>query len=121
MTAVIVEDEALIRMYLVGALSRRGLSIVAETAAGRQAIDLIRDHRPDVAFLDIRLADDVDGVAVAQSFAGEDGPAIVLMSAYPVDLSSLQQSIPKLVTFVSKPTTEHDLDVAVGQLTQFTL
>ncbi|MFC5887358.1 response regulator transcription factor [Kitasatospora aburaviensis] len=41
-----------------------GIEIVAETGDGREAVELVRRHRPDVAVLDIRMPG-VDGIAAA--------------------------------------------------------
>ncbi|MFF7452666.1 response regulator [Kitasatospora sp. NPDC008115] len=41
-----------------------GIEIVAETGDGREAVDLVRRHRPDVAVLDIRMPG-TDGIAAA--------------------------------------------------------
>jgi len=116
MTAVIVEDESLIRMYLSMTLTRRGITIVGETGFGREAIELLQTHQPDLAMLDIRLADDIDGIEVAGSLTESQSTCVVLMSAYQVAPETLAESIPRFVTFLSKPVTEPDLDRLVALL-----
>ena len=56
-TALIADDEALMRANLREqlALAWPELEIVAEAADGDEAIALCAQHRPDVAFLDIRM------------------------------------------------------------------
>nr|WP_097241198.1 response regulator transcription factor [Streptomyces sp. 1331.2] len=41
-----------------------GIEVVAETGDGREAVELVRRHRPDVAVLDIRMPG-ADGIAAA--------------------------------------------------------
>jgi DNA-binding LytR/AlgR family response regulator len=55
--AVIAEDEALLRAELVSQLRRAWpeLEIAAECEDGASALDAIDVHRPEVAFLDIRM------------------------------------------------------------------
>ena len=48
---------------------------------GRQGLELIRRHRPDVAFLDVKMPD-LSGVELAGELAQGDPPAIVFVTAY---------------------------------------
>src|SRR3546814_18394289 len=54
--AMIADDEPLARARLRRLLNAAGtVEIVAECADGDEAVDALRRHRPDVAFLDIRM------------------------------------------------------------------
>lgn len=82
--AVIAEDEALLRKSLLDGLARAwpALEIVAECEDGAAAIEAIAEHRPDVAFLDIRMPG-LTGLQVASASA-ESSPAtqVVFVTAY---------------------------------------
>ena len=56
-TAVIAEDEALLRSALLEQLREAWpqLHVVAECEDGASALEAIDEHQPDVAFLDIRM------------------------------------------------------------------
>lgn len=81
---VIAEDEVLLRQSLREQLERTwpALEIVAECEDGAEALDAIADHRPDVAFLDIRMPG-LTGLEVAAG-AAEASPAtqVVFVTAY---------------------------------------
>ena len=81
---VIAEDEALLRQSLRAALETAWpqLEIVAECEDGASALEEIVEHRPDVAFLDIRMPG-LTGLEVA-SAAAEACPAtqVVFVTAY---------------------------------------
>jgi DNA-binding LytR/AlgR family response regulator len=81
---VIAEDEALLRQALLAALGAAWpqLEIVAECGDGASALEAIAEHRPDVAFLDIRMPG-LTGLEVAAASA-EASPAtqIVFVTAY---------------------------------------
>jgi two-component system response regulator DesR len=64
---LLADDEHLIRAALVALLSTEpDIQVVAETGEGTAILPLAREHRPDVAVLDVNLGD-VDGfVAAAQ-------------------------------------------------------
>ena len=52
---VVAEDEAIIRLDLVETLQEEGYNVVADTGRGDTAIDLVREHKPDVAIFDIKM------------------------------------------------------------------
>jgi two-component system LytT family response regulator len=57
------------------------VSIAAEAADGRSAVDAIVTHRPDVVFLDIRMPE-LDGFEVLAELAPGETPAIVFVTAF---------------------------------------
>ncbi len=71
-TAVIADDERLMREQLIGRLKEAWpeLSIVGEAANGREAVALARSLEPDIVFLDISMPE-MDGIQAAQALAGE--------------------------------------------------
>ena len=81
---VIAEDEALLRQSLLAALGKAWpqLDIVAECEDGASALEAIVEHRPEVAFLDIRMPG-LTGLEVATA-AAEACPAtqVVFVTAY---------------------------------------
>src|SRR5688500_2568728 len=63
--AVIVDDEPLALARIRRLLERDGrIDIVAECGNGTDAIEALRQHHPDVAFLDVQMPD-ADGFRVA--------------------------------------------------------
>jgi len=53
---MIVEDHQVVRQGLVALINGvPGMHVVAETADGRQALDLFQKHLPDVTLMDLRL------------------------------------------------------------------
>ena len=67
---LIADDQPLMRSALRGCLAGEpDIEVVAEAANGRQAIDLVRDLRPDVALLDLRMPV-VDGIEATRQIVG---------------------------------------------------
>ena len=83
MKAVVAEDEALLREELVAMLGEAwpGLEVVA-CEDGGTALEAIEEHRPEVAFLDIRMPG-LTGLEVAAA-AAEASPRtqVVFVTAY---------------------------------------
>jgi two-component system nitrogen regulation response regulator NtrX len=74
---LIVDDEPGIRSALAGILTDEGYETVA-TGSGSEAIELYRERRPDVVFLDI-WRPDRDGLETLQSLRESDPAAAVVM------------------------------------------
>ena len=80
-TAVVADDERLMRDQLVGQLRQSWpeLVIAGEASNGREAIAMVRSLEPDVVFLDIRMPE-VDGIEAAKALAGS--VHVVFVTAY---------------------------------------
>jgi two-component system response regulator DesR len=62
---LLADDEELIRTALAALLSLEpGLEVVAQAADGRAAVSAAREHRPDVAVVDLEMPE-LDGLQVA--------------------------------------------------------
>jgi DNA-binding NarL/FixJ family response regulator len=64
-----------------------GLEVVAEAEDGLQAVDLARQHRPDVALLDIRMPH-LDGIEATRRLAGpgvEQPVPILIITTFDLD------------------------------------
>jgi len=78
---VVVEDEPLAREHLVQMLRELpGVDVVGVAAHGAEGLQVIRDLRPDVAFLDIRMPG-MDGLELMQALP-DPRPALVFATAH---------------------------------------
>jgi two-component system nitrate/nitrite response regulator NarL len=80
---LVAEDHPLFRQAVVRTVKERpDFEIVAETADGREALDAIRELKPDVAVLDLKMPG-LDGVQVLNALTRDGDPTrVVLLSAY---------------------------------------
>lgn len=75
---VIAEDEAIIRLDLKEILLDEGYEVVGETGRGDEAVELVREHRPDLVILDVKMPG-VDGLDAARSIRDLGLPVTVLI------------------------------------------
>ncbi|MFF4539918.1 response regulator [Streptomyces aureus] len=75
---VVVDDEALVRSGFELILSVSDDVRVVATAAGAEAVEVVRRERPDVLLLDIRMPD-VDGLTVLRAVRALPEPPVVAM------------------------------------------
>jgi DNA-binding NarL/FixJ family response regulator len=82
---VVADDDVLLREGLAGLLERSGFKVVAQAGDGRGLIDVVRDHLPDLAIVDIRMppTHTTEGLDAARTIR-EEFPEIgvVVLSAF---------------------------------------
>src|SRR5260221_7101641 len=78
---VLADDHAVLRQGVRALLERHGLEVVAEASDGRAAVEVAREHEPDVAVLDIMmpLLNGID--AARQIVEARPGIQIVMLTA----------------------------------------
>jgi two-component system NarL family response regulator len=83
---LIADDHTVVREGLVSLVKRKSdMVIVAEARNGREAVDLWKEHRPDVALLDLRMPE-LDGVSAIKEIRELDPNAhIVVLTTYDGD------------------------------------
>lgn len=121
-TALIADDERLMREQLRARLAEvwPALQIVAEAKNGLEAVELARQHRPEVVFLDIRMPG-MTGVEAARAIAqlpdeldDWDGCEIVFITAY--DQYAVEAFEQGVVDYVLKPAERERLQTTVERI-----
>jgi AmiR/NasT family two-component response regulator len=78
---VIAEDEAIVRLDLKEIMEEEGYEVVGETGRGDEAVDLVRQQRPDIAILDIKMPG-IDGLTAAREISSERLSAVLILTAF---------------------------------------
>ncbi|MFI6735325.1 response regulator [Nonomuraea sp. NPDC050451] len=85
---VIAEDEPLLRSGLRALAEHDGdIAVVAEAGDGRSAVDAVREHRPDIVLMDIRMPV-LNGIAATGRIVGDphlDGVRIIVLTTFDED------------------------------------
>ena len=112
-TALIADDEPLLREALRGMLARAWpeLEVVAEARNGREAVELFETHRPNVCFLDVHMPG-LSGVEAARSIGR--GAALVFVTAY--DQYAVQAFEQGALDYLVKPVEPERLADTVTRL-----
>lgn len=98
---LIADDEAPARLRLRHLLKGEpNYAIVAEAASGRQAVEAIRAHAPELVFLDVQMPAP-NGLQVCAEIGPEVMPAVVFVTAY--DRFALQAFEVHAVDYLLKP------------------
>ena len=115
---VIAEDEAIIRLDLKEILEEEGYEVVGETGRGDEAVTLVRDRRPDLAILDIRMPG-IDGLAAARQINEEGRCAVLILTAFSQRNLIEEARDAGALAYLIKPFTQAELvpaiEVALGR------
>ena len=106
---LMVEDEEYVRESFVKLLKCRGYNNILEASKGKDAIGIIEQQKPDIIFLDIQLADDIDGLEVLkQSKIISPETKVIMMSAYRTEYEQRAQKL-GADDFLKKPVLKIEL------------
>lgn len=113
---IIAEDETLLRQSLRAALEKAWpqLAIVAECEDGASALEAIVEHRPEVAFLDIRMPG-LTGLEVAAA-AAEVCPATQLVFVTAYDQYAIEAFERGAIDYLLKPIAADRLAATVQRV-----
>jgi response regulator NasT len=115
---VIAEDEAIIRLDLRETLEEEGYIVVADTGRGDDAIELVRQHKPDVAIFDIKMPG-LDGLDAARVVSAEKICPVVMLTAFSQREVIEQARDAGALAYLVKPFQKTDLvpaiELAIGR------
>jgi len=111
---LVVDDEELPRQAVRELVANHpGLSLVGEATDGREALDAIVAHRPDLVFLDIQMPE-LDGFQVVAALDDETLPAIVCVTAF--DAFAIKAFEVNAIDYLMKPVTPERFAAAVARV-----
>lgn len=115
---VIAEDEAIIRLDLKETLEEEGYEVVGETGRGDKAVDLVREHRPDLAILDIKMPG-MSGLEAARVITAERICGVLVLTAFSQREIIEEARDAGALAYLVKPFQKNDLipaiEVAIGR------
>jgi response regulator NasT len=109
---VIAEDEAIIRLDLKETLEEEGYEVVGETGRGDKAVDLVRELRPDLAILDIKMPG-MDGIEAARLITKDRICGVLVLTAFSQREVIEQARDAGALAYLVKPFQKTDLVPAI--------
>lgn len=99
----LVEDEGIVAMNTTEGLESLGYDVVGHAFSADEAIDKVKDLKPDIALLDINLCGELDGIDAASVLSTKHNIPIIFVTAH-ADESTLQRAkLVKPFGYVLKP------------------
>ena len=107
---LVAEDETIIRLDLVEMLTEAGYEVVAQAENGAVAIELAKQHKPDLAILDVKMPE-VDGITAAEQIISI-APVLMLTAFSQRELVERARDA-GVMAYVVKPFSINDLVPAI--------
>jgi two-component system, response regulator PdtaR len=121
--ALVVEDEALIRMDVVETLRDAGYDVVGEAGDGEQAVALATELRPDIVVMDVKMPV-LDGISAAERIGKAHLAPVVLLTAFSQTELVERARDAGAMAYVIKPFSPADLlpavEIAISRYAQIT-
>jgi len=122
-TVVVAEDESLILLDVTETLRDHGFTVVGEAADGEKAVALVRELRPDLVVMDVKMPL-LDGISAAEIINKEQLAPVVLLTAFSQQELVERASEAGALAYVVKPFGPTDLipaiEIALSRYAQLT-
>jgi response regulator NasT len=109
---VIAEDEAIIRMDLAEMLTEAGYDVVGQAGDGQAAVTLVREQRPDLVLMDVKMPV-LDGISAAEQISAEGLAPVVMLTAFSQKELVERARDAGVMAYIVKPFTAADLTPAI--------
>lgn len=109
---LVVEDEALVAAHLESCLRDAGFQVTC-VSDGEEALEKVRQVRPHLALMDIRLAGELDGIQTALLLRRQCELACVFLTAYADDATLERAREAEPVGYLVKPFEERELRATI--------
>ena len=109
---VVAEDEALIRLDLSEMLSELGYVVVGQASDGEQAVELVKEHKPDVVIMDVKMPV-LDGITAAEQIGKERIAPVIMLTAFSQKELVERARDAGVMAYIVKPFTQADLTPAI--------
>jgi DNA-binding NarL/FixJ family response regulator len=113
-SVVIADDQRLFAEALEAILSTDGrIEVVGRAADGRTAVDLAREHRPDVVLMDISMPV-LDGISATEQISSElEGTRVIVLTGSAAALDVDRARAAGAAAYVTKDQIAGDLVRAI--------
>lgn len=110
---LIVEDEAIVAEDLANKVRQLGYAVAGTTMTGEEAVQLVRQLRPSLVLMDIRLAGVMDGIAAARMIHREYKLPVLFLTAHS-DIETITRARQaEAFGYILKPFSERDLRIQI--------
>ena len=115
----VADDQALVRSgFAVLLRSADDIEVVGEAADGREAVEVVRDHRPDVVLMDIRMPE-MDGLEATAIITAEfPDTRVLILTTFDLDEYVFEALRAGASGFLLKDTRPEELLAAVHVLAE---
>jgi response regulator RpfG family c-di-GMP phosphodiesterase len=109
----VVEDNVLTAAQLELYITEIGYQFIGSADNGETALIQIKQSRPDLVLMDIRLKGTMDGIEVATRLQAENKEAVIYLTAYADDELLTRAKLTEPFGYLVKPFSRQDLKASI--------
>ena len=106
---LIVEDEGLLAMNMKRVLVNGGFSVTGIAVSGEKALKSVKENRPDLVLMDIKLKGKLDGIETVELINEQHSIPVIYLSAHADENTMNRASRTNPIGFIRKPVEEGQL------------
>lgn len=111
---LVVEDEVIIANQMEQYLASEQYNIIGSAVSGEEAIDMAREHKPDVVLMDIVMpGGKVDGVSAAEIIRDELDCVVIFITAYTGEPTLERAKKTEPFGYIVKPFHEKEIHATI--------
>lgn len=109
-TMVIVEDEALIALYLTEMVEKAGYRVIGSASSGEMVLRMLeKEPRPDLILMDIGLSGSLDGIETCRQIRQRFPLSLIFITAYTSEKTLKRIQEVKADAYIVKPFMDNDV------------
>jgi len=110
---LVIEDESIVSKDIQNSLKKLGYNVVGAANNGEEAINLAKEHRPDLVLMDIMLKGEMNGIDAADIIRKDLNIPIIFLTAYADESTLAKAKITEPYGYILKPFKEIDLHSSI--------
>lgn len=113
---LIIEDERFLARQLEHYFTSKSHQVVGIASSGEDAIELAKEHAPDLLMVDIELDGKMNGIIACEKIVEFSDASIIYLSQFRSKKWNNRIIETRPVLFLTKPFNEHELEMNLGLL-----
>ncbi len=113
---LVVEDEAISAIMMVQHFKKLGFNVIKPASTGEEAIKIAGEEKPDIIFMDIRLAGALDGIDAAHQILSSYNLQIIFITGHSEDIILGRVKNLKSTLIVYKPLNMNEIDILLDSI-----
>jgi CheY-like chemotaxis protein len=110
---LIIEDEAVVSLDITRRLEKMGYEVMGRLASGEEALELVKEDRPDLVLMDINLQGEIDGIETANKLYQNHNIPVIYLTAYAGESTLERAKESKPYGYILKPFKERELRATI--------
>ena len=110
---LVVEDDGIVAKDIKDRLEKLGFTVSATVPSGEEALEKIKEHKPDLVLMDIMLKGEMDGIEAAEQIRSRFNIPVVYLTAYADEKVLEAAKLAEPFGYLMKPFVDRELKAVI--------